>query len=405
MDERGESWESFWRGCDLFAFVESREDISDEAGVVGSAWVLDIVRVQDLEHLLDGRPGSRREIPFVATAQVGLARCGIPSRDLDLLVEGTWHGARLGVKEDHLATVFRDLDGAEQWASRLSVMPLHDHQARAVENLVSLDNVPEATEDDLKPLAFSCRSVAVLNVGQGNCNALRDERGWPTVYYDLGAGVLWNSHTRPPDLRFCFSQEPPVFLSHWDFDHWYGAMLPSMPDNSRSGMWFAPRQKVGARTIKFAASLRALRLWPASIPHHDFGPFTVVKCAGTTKNDSGLACFVKTYGGNVLCPGDAEFSSFVVPPGFRAPLAGVVAPHHGSPKSIGTPVPRPAQDAVLAFSFGVNNSYRHPGTSPSLYRAEKWVKQCDTRGGTIELGGRPLGAPCGTSCSLGSSQP
>lgn len=138
----------------------------------------------------------------------------------------------------------------------------------------------------------------------------------------------------------------------------------------------------------------------------------VVHCSGSSKNDSGLAMFVKTPAGLVLCPADAEFT-YVPPPtkGGGTGLAGMVASHHGSPKSVGTGVPRPLRGAPLAMSYGPNNKYSHPGNSPGLYVAEGWTSQYATatspRGG-IALGAPARSAPCAmppAPCSIGTIKP
>lgn len=409
MDERQSPWTTAWQSAHLFAFVEQREGSLTGETVSAKTFVLDVVRAQDLVHLLAGGAGARAELPFVATAQI-VVTVPLPlPEQFDALVEGTWHQIRTGEREEFSCTIYRDLDAAELLPTKLTVdAPLLPDVTAALLALVSLDDTPTATTPEL--LTFSSATdaayVAVMHVGQGNCNAVCNAQGAPIFYFDLGAGCLQNTHTRPVPLRFCFTQQPWVVLSHWDFDHWYGATLPGQavpPVN-----WLAPSQAIGVRTRKFAAGLIArglLRLWPAAQRTVVNAPVELAKCGGASKNDSGLALTVGFHRrGAVMCPADATFDHIPVPRlGRGRPLAGLVATHHGS-AHIGAPIPRPAPTAKLAFSFGTGNSFGHPGGSRTLYAAEGWTAQLDSPNGGIALGGRARRAPCGNQCEIGTTQ-
>lgn len=410
MDERVEDWKQFWEGEALYAFVEQRADaFGADGGRTETAWTLDVLRARDVAYILRAGPRARGELSFVASAQVVVKHDVPPPGNLDALEEGRWCEAKLGPREAFPATVFRDLDGVDLFGSMISTNPADEAVQAALRDVVSLDDISDATDADMDLARARIRHVAVLDVGQGNCNALCDRRGAPVVYFDLGAGCLWNAHTRPASLAFCATRSPPVVLSHWDFDHWFGAELPENSDFLTT-TWLVPKQHIGARTRKFAAKLAktaTLRLWP-KLKQRRAGPgLEIVQCGGKSKNDTGLAVFAKTAAGYVLCPGDASFDHVPIPRSVRGrALAGLVAPHHGSPASIGAPVPRPATSAApLAFSFGAGNTYGHPGSSPATYASEGWVSQFTTSRGAIALGAPRRCALCGGWCSLGTSQP
>lgn len=408
MNERGQ-WEAYWLGRDLYAFVERRDEVVDPvAGVLGTAWVLDVVRAGDVQPLLGGGAGARREIPFLGVVQVCFTHSGPQPALLAAATEGTWTKARVGAAEAFDATVFRDLDGVASLSTKVSVLDLDDATRDKLHSLISLDDVPDATDDELKLKIEAVSHVAVINVGQGNSNALRARDGAAQIYFDLGGGCLWNAHTMPASLAFCFTRSPPIVLSHWDFDHWFGATLPSAVAQARECRWIAPRQKIGPRTLAFASTLHALgtlRLWPAARREVRLRYATIVPCSGVTKNDGGLAVFVKAALGTVLSTGDAAFE--FVPRPTHAPhaLIGLVVPHHGSPRSVAPPIFAAAPGARAAFSYGARNTYGHPGSSPSTLATAGWNQQFATPVGGIALGGPARGAPCRGQCSIGTVQP
>lgn len=63
-------------------------------------------------------------------------------------------------------------------------------------------------------------AVAIYDVGQGAATALLSN-GVPGIYFDFGGSVIGNWRSFPQHLyRFCFTDDPPIVLSHWDWDHW-----------------------------------------------------------------------------------------------------------------------------------------------------------------------------------------
>lgn len=107
--------------------------------------------------------------------------------------------------------------------------------------LGTLAGSPALTSASLKPLVCDVRAtyLGVYDVGQANANALlggirgRDLHGavrhgvFPTLYFDLGMPLQSQRHTAPTNVRFCFTAEPPIVLSHWHDDHLGGVALPT----------------------------------------------------------------------------------------------------------------------------------------------------------------------------------
>jgi hypothetical protein len=411
MDERGnEAWDRWWRGGPLIAFVEQRDLRlrTDERPNSGTSWVLDVVREWDVANLLGGGAGAAREVPFLATAQIGLDLDGEAPDDLVPFEEGTWHRVELASTGQHPATLYRDLDAVQTEPARLAVLaaPSPDMRA-ALTDLVGLKDVPEATATELDLLDQPADFVSVYHVGQGNLNALCDKRGVPLLYFDFGGGCLRNAGTYPVGLPFCGNAKP-VLLSHWDFDHWFSATKFTFPPGT---LWIAPDQTIGPRTKKFVHHLAVkqgvnLVRWPAATASHKAGVVSVTRCTGQSKNDSGLALWCDAYTGIVLSPGDATFDYVPIPPAVRSPLAGLVASHHGA-AHLGAPVPKPTKGGVLAFSFGSGNSFKHPTGSRHLYSSEGWKAQYDTPLGHVALGGpkRDLLGSCGPLCMVATRQP
>ena len=100
-------------------------------------------------------------------------------------------------------------------------------------------------------------AVAVYDVGQGAATALLSG-GLPTLYFDLGGSAIGNWRSFPQPLqRFCITDDPPVVLSHWDWDHWSSALRDDRLLHQR---WILPIQDragdLGAVHARFLAMLK-----------------------------------------------------------------------------------------------------------------------------------------------------
>jgi hypothetical protein len=219
--------------------------------------------------------------------------------------------------------------------------------------------------------------LAVYDVGQGNANGLLDGACRPTLYYDIGAGVYRNRHTTPSPLAFCFTNDPPVLLSHWDSDHWAGAYTTRNPadgfiSNTLPALrrtWVAPNQQMGPIQLSFACDLQTLgKLFiydpqPAVLgtaQTHQGVELRFCLGTGTGRNASGLVLAVGDGlglgGNNWLLTGDCDYRH-VQAMLTLGDLVAVVVPHHGAtphPNS-NIPSPRPGRYARLVYSFGPGN--------------------------------------------------
>lgn len=210
-----------------------------------------------------------------------------------------------------------------------------------------------------------CAGVAIYDVGQGSCQAVLDsELNIPLLYIDFGGGVLQNAATFPKEFRgFCFSEEPLIVLSHWDWDHWSSAYRHGKEALAMN--WVARPAPEKPIQQAFAAELFSrgvLKTWDSTWPSTlKEGVTRFEVCTGRTTNDSGIAATIypSTKGRrSCLLPGDASYR--YVP----AVLAGeafnsLCLTHHGGALHSNY-YPSPRRSASAANSAGPRNSYRHP---------------------------------------------
>lgn len=233
----------------------------------------------------------------------------------------------------------------------------------------SLRELADAARDEIEAVLQgigAAEAAAIYDVGQGNCNALL--RGaFPVLYFDLGGGVLQNAHTFPQALHeFCFTKEPPIVLSHWDWDHWSSA---NRDTRALASTWIVPRHdnSLGPVHATFLGKIRSqgrALIWPQAVDDISAGDLTVLRCTGRPKqrNSSGLALLLERQSegmwARMLFPGDCAYDHV---PRSRLDYTHVVVPHHGG-RTGSTFVPAP--DGVtcgrLVYSYGANNSYGHP---------------------------------------------
>jgi len=218
---------------------------------------------------------------------------------------------------------------------------------------------------------------------------------FPTLYFDLGAGVYRNKHTTPADLKFCFTKQPTIILSHWDTDHWTGAYAASVSCGhvALKQTWVAPLQKVGPSHLAFALDVLSnggeffiYKPQKRKVSFKCLTPNVVVRIAagtGADRNGSGIVLAVEnsaTRNGarSWILTGDCEYKFFIPALTSVAPVA-IVAPHHGATLHGGSVSPSPvATDNYkrLIYSFGPNNRHgksgvQHP-TSGGMSAHELW---------------------------------
>lgn len=263
---------------------------------------------------------------------------------------------------------------------------------------------------EVNPLELS---VAVYDVGQGNCNAIVDCHEHPRIYFDLGWSPNFHAKSRPhqqPDFFACEEHAtPPVVLSHWDMDHWCHAIANSSYNpgslttkhewkkEALQRFWIArapqtDEQKLGPLTQSFYGALKrtkllpglsAVLLWPDATKRIHFSAGWLEACSPPSgipndRNNSGIAMFVQPdpKGPAILLTGDADFPCIPSVAGQKkVPLAGLVAPHHGAKITLGAiPRPKNGSPARLVMSVGAGNSYGHPKQDAiNEYQKKGWL--------------------------------
>jgi hypothetical protein len=311
-----------------------------------------------------------------------------------------------------------------------------DEETRILlDKAVSTDHLVDATLTDVRRLLNRSIDWAVVyDVGQGNCIGLCDSSGSVSTYFDFGGGVTQNRKTFPSALQsFCFTNNPPIILSHWDHDHWSSAYLDH---RSFSMVWILPRQPLTPQHVKLLSDIAAAggTAWflPSGFNGRWFGHFYLEICTGSNRNNSGIALTLSEHrsgvGEKILMPGDADYR-YIGSVSIGSPYLSVVAAHHGGALSGATTIPGNPGRGIsrLVYSTGANNSYRHP--LPATRRAHDsvgWkdpkalqgsiandVRETSNRSlqsglGHVYLGWRvpyPLPpTPCGSACNLESQQ-
>lgn len=243
-----------------------------------------------------------------------------------------------------------------------------------------MDDLPDAAETEIRMLLDrtppgSIEGLLVVDVGQGNCNALVDCEGIPRLYFDMGGGVTGNRNTWPANsVGLSCEASPPIILSHWDWDHWGAAFRDPLGVKTpwlaaQDLMWIVPRDRalgvVHAAFLDVLVANKKVLVWPDSLPAIRTPNLHVRKCHGADRNDSGLALIARLSGlaGNFLAllTGDASYHAIDLAAWEEGEIDVVVAPHHGGRVSF--PEHRPsnvAADARIIYSAGLHNQWGHP---------------------------------------------
>lgn len=347
-----------------------------------------------------------RVLEFVATsAEIRRLTVGQPLR------EDAWHVAHLSNSDGIAANEYAAPLSAEAVSepTRIAALPRVDaREGRALSRTFLLR--PEGEIDKVGMLRPSAM-VVCASVGQGNCVALCGEDSVPIAYFDVGAGCYRNAHTRPSQLGVCLANEAPVVLSHWDADHWYGAVLePRLVART----WLTPSQRIGPAAAELTRRIRSngnLIVWPAGAAELNAAG-VVVRCSGRGRNNSGLAWIVWPVGSDgkverfVLLPGDCDYRR--IPSELLRNLSAVVAAHHGAHVASIADL-QPGGRAQVCYSYGAGNSYVHPhGRAVERYHVGGWHRRFDTPLGNVALAYTGATAPrhsCGDpNCGFGIAQ-
>ena len=323
--------------------------------------------------------------------------------------------------------------------SVVEAAPVDSETSDRLKLAVSTTHIPDATELEVKEALSGIAKTSIdwvvaYDVGQGNSIGFCGSDGSVKAYFDIGGGVLANARTFPNALtKFCFTQRPPIILSHWDFDHWSSA---NRDRQSHFMTWIAPRQSVGpthvALMTMIAQAGQLLLVSPGS-PARRYGQIKLEYCTGRGRNGSGLAVTLSERangaGQQMLFPGDARYTfipSFPNPPTNR--YLSVVVPHHGGDMNSNiVPICPQLAASRLVYSYGHGNTFHHPRlVTRTDHVASRWRDVLITPGAaaqesrdTINRGATGLGhvllgwqphavrpeIPCGgRSCRLQAQQ-
>ena len=198
---------------------EGNEPLTILFDCVGADWVDEVINSDDIWPLLPQAPLAVIQVEVSPPATRG--ERGAPG--------SSW--ARLSFDQEGGIPALRydNLFGEAEAGFLHPPEPVDFQTAARLDLHFSLDRIPDIDEEQLSALltpALEADFINVLDVGQGNCNALWKTAGNALLYFDAGGGVLQHAGTFPAGRGFCEANEAPVILSHWDWDHWSSALRP-----------------------------------------------------------------------------------------------------------------------------------------------------------------------------------
>ena len=382
----------------VYARVDQIEPV-DDADDAPSLVLLDCIDAHWLDnnadlanHLSDPRfEEADRWISIIAISSDRLAGDSKGSGEL-----AEWYRLELG-EPDGGAVVeqFYNLFQDPTERGVIGVRRVNRDEEEMLNELAGWRGVEETPRSDIENLLSRVKpvdAVAIYDVGQGAATALLS-CGVPTLYFDLGGSAIGNWRSFPGPLQqFCMTYDPPIVLSHWDWDHWSSALRDL---RALKRPWILPIQDgagdLGAVHARFLAMLKAnranIRWW-----HHGTTPITSPRTGVTlfqaqgprnSRNESGLALSIKRRDCEVLLPGDASLRH--VCPGASGPDY-LMVPHHGGRTNLGTiPSPNDRRRSHLVYSYGIGNSYLHP--FPRTVRALRRIWKKNTHTGLRDSSG------------------
>lgn len=340
--------------------------------------------------------------------------------------EDSWLNVTLGEPEDStvIADQYSGLFSDASPRGVIGIEPVSNELQVHLDFLAGWGSASPSSEESIATAldrGVSPDAVAIYDVGQGAATALL-QFGVPITYFDFGGSTIGNWRSFPAHLEnFCFTSDPPIVLSHWDWDHWSSAIRDPRALNQT---WLLPLQS-GSRSLgpvhsRFLARLNANAnvLWWDPTCQQIHLPSTnsrIVQAAGpaNNRNESGLAFVVdKTHSKSrsVLLPGDASFAYLQSRVGTIFDHA--MVPHHGGKTSLSVlPMATTKSRSHAIYSYGVGNIFLHPRDETVKAYRLGWKKNTHTalRNHTgfghvgIDLTGQrkePIELPCPGSCQL-----
>lgn len=241
---------------------------------------------------------------------------------------------------------------------------------------------PEVIPDGKSSEVNSNLIFCVANVGQGSLNVLVDSDNNPVVYIDLGGGYGPNARTYPAYFNPSINENQQVFISHLDRDHVETLRRNLSAFAERNTMATIPEQSFSPfyKTLfeSFKNSGGILYKLPRVASPIEINGLKYGYCTGnhSDKNNSGLYFYVVDKHNNLIAyPADAE--PRYVPNLLENEFNYIIAPHHGA--NLKSQHGIPSRELKVIYSFGYDNSYRHPRQEQvTEYREKNWIHEAST---------------------------
>jgi len=305
-----------------------------------------------------------------------------------------------------------------------STSQLEETDKEKLSRIFSFKKKDISTRDEIKKVLLNASTERnsfynVYNVGQGSLTALCRHNNQPLLYIDLGGGCYKNAHTYRKTLKICdtasFKGEvPPVILTHFDGDHYWTAHRAINTIKPRN--WIVPNQKLSPKQLLFVKRLvskgHKIYVFPTGLTRLNINSLTIVQCNGRTKNDSGLAVYLRPKYHDkpfqILNPGDANYRYITHIADSDLTIGGLVATHHGSEHNIRwSDIPTAVLPKRIIYSFGFGNTYGHVGAkSEKEHYKKEWVNKLSTLNGNVSFItlNNEVESPCrGKNCDLSIS--
>jgi hypothetical protein len=306
--------------------------------------------------------------------------------------EWSWLRIERDPKSPIRADVYGNAFGNPQQVS-VKITPVSERTMQALSAMFDMGAWPDGTRDDisaaLDAVARHAAAVVAFDIGQGSASALLDGKQAPFIYHDLGAGITGNARTTPIPLKFCWTNRPVVVLSHWDMDHWAGALKDH---DAMTRTWIVPRQVLSVGHAAFGSAILhaggSVLVWPNGLGSvvQQLGyrqEMTVDQGTGRDRNGSGLVIRVddENHGElrHWLLTGDAGYDQ--LPFACLGRMVAMTVPHHGAKMRVNRAVPRGPGGGYgrLLYSFGPGNRHgrtriQHPtAASVAEHQSAGWT--------------------------------
>ncbi len=374
----------------VFARIDTIEDLGDEDQIV----LLDAVDEWWLDREDSDVPLADRDWPANGQFPLNWALSTISigghvlHDEIGEFEEGDWITLHFGRPDtaERQADQFLNLFADPTPRGVVNIKRMDKATEARLKRLAGWGRAEDADPDEIRGVLDRKRrldTVAIYDVGQGAATALL-AGGRPALYFDFGGAANGNWRTFPKRVRrFCFDDDPPIVLSHWDWDHWSSALRDH---RALKQIWVLPLQDTsGSLGLVHAAFLSLLRSqaqqvlwWPRRLLGIQLSHLNacLIKAQGRPKsrNETGLALVV---GGtvynqcSVLLPADASFGALKCVD--RCSFDHIVVPHHGGRTNLTTvPEPRSYGAGHAVYSYGVGNIFLHPMTETQRTLRKKW---------------------------------